>query len=397
KMQTTAYDASVGHTMGAVINVSTASGGNELHGEAHYVLRHRALDAPNFFNNKNGTKLGVYQDHRQGGSIGGPLVLPHLSDGKNRTFWFYVFEDNRFGVPIQNTATVPTAAERAGEWGYNINQPMPSAALFADKPRRFPNYPSITYQSNGAGHQYNSLTLEAERRFTNGLAYQLSWVWARDIGDLERGQTAENAYDRTRERSVWLDIPTHRVTGNLIYELPLGRGARGMKGALLKGWEWTSVYSLYSGQFLTPQWTGPDPTGTAYTSSRTPASVTIRPNQLRNANLPEAQRSSARWFDVSAFAPPTAGWFGTAAKGVIKGPGSAIVDAGLAKHFTITERLRLRWEMTATNFFNSTNFNNPGVNITSVAGAGVITGAGGEQGLDAGGPRSFRTGLRLEW
>jgi hypothetical protein len=229
------------------------------------------------------------------------------------------------------------------------------------------------------------------------LGYQLSWVWARDIGDLERGDSPENAYDRGRERSVWLDIPTHRITGNLTYEFPFGKHARGWRRLLLNGWEWNSVYSLFSGEFLTPQWTGIDPTGTAYTTSRTPAQVTIRPNHLRNANLPAGERSTGRWFDVSAFGPPSAGAYGTAAKGVIKGPGSEIVNVGLAKFFSITERVRLRWEITGTNFFNTPNWENPGVNITSLAGAGVITGSGGEQDLDAGGSRNFRTGLRLEW
>jgi len=286
---------------------------------------------------------------------------------------------------------------RQGDWGYNINQPLPDNRLFADKARMFPRYPNITYQSNGAGHQYNSLTLEAERRFARGLAYQLSWVWARDIGDLERGESPENAYDRARERSVWLDIPMHRVTGNLIYEFPFAKSARGLKGALLKGWEWNSVYSFFSGEFLTPLWTVSDPTGTAFTNNRTPAQVTIRPNHLYDANIPTSDRSTNRWFDIGAFAAPTPGFFGTAAKGVIKGPGSAVVNAGLAKSFTFAERVRLRWEMTATNFFNTTNLNNPGVTINAVASAGVITGAGGELDLDAGGPRNFRMGLRLEW
>ena len=115
-MQTTSYDASVGRTMGAVINVSTNSGTNEFHGELHYVLRHSSLDAPNFFNNKTGTKKNVYQDHRYGFSAGGPLVLPGIYRGKNRTFWFYVFDDNRFGVPTQYTSTVPTAAQREGDF-----------------------------------------------------------------------------------------------------------------------------------------------------------------------------------------------------------------------------------------------------------------------------------------
>jgi hypothetical protein len=286
---------------------------------------------------------------------------------------------------------------RQGEWGYNINQPVPDNRPFVDKPRLFPRYPAITYVSNGAGHQYHSLTLEAERRFARGLAYQASWVWARDIGDLERGESPENAFDRGRERAVWLDIPTHRVTGNLIYEFPFGKGATGLRRALIQGWEWSSVFSFFSGEFLTPQWTGTDPTGTAFTSSRTPAQVTIRPNHLRDANIPTGDRSTGRWFDVSAFGPPVPGNFGTSAKGVIKGPGSQVFNIGLAKHFSVAERFRIRLELTATNFFNTPNWANPGTNITSLASAGVIQDAGGEQDLDAAGPRAFRTGLRVEW
>jgi hypothetical protein len=223
-------------------------------------------------------------------------------------------------------------------------------------------------------------------------------VWARDIGDVERGDNPiENSYDRQRERAVWLDMPTHRVTGSLIYELPFARSARGVKGVLCRGWELSAIHSFFSGEFLSPEWTGPDPTGTAHTTSRTPAQVTIRPNHLRDANFPVSERTTARWFDVAAFGAPAAGSFGTSAKGVIKGPGSKVVNAGLAKTTMISERFRLRWEITATNFFNSSNWENPGTNITSLAAAGVITGAGGEMDLDAGGPRSFRMGLRLEF
>lgn len=74
-----------------------------------------------------------------------------------------------------------------------------------------------------------------------------------------------------------------------------------------------------------------------------------------------------------------------------------MVNVGLAKHFTIGERARKRWEITATNFFNTPNWDNPNMNITNRGTAGVVTGSGGEQDLDAGGARAFRTGLRLEW
>jgi hypothetical protein len=292
---------------------------------------------------------------------------------------------------------------RQGEWGRNINQPVADTGRYIDKPRPFPNYPAITYIDNGAGHQYHSLTVEAERRYDRGLAYQFSYVLARDIGDLERGETAENAFDRRRERGHWLDIPTHRLAGYVLYELPFGKGRQFLTaphpviGAVAGGWELTVVYQRHSGQFLTPLWTGPDPTGTAFTTSGTPAQVTIRPNQLRNPNLPGPERTTSGWFDPNAFAPPAPGSFGTAAKGVIHGPGAEVWNFGLAKHFDLAGPLRMRWELTATNLLNTPNWSNPGTNISSLAQAGVISGVGEVSDLDPSGPRAFRMGIRFDW
>jgi Carboxypeptidase regulatory-like domain len=290
-----------------------------------------------------------------------------------------------------------------GEWGYNINQPVADTRRFIDKPRRFPNYPAITYIDNGAGHQYHSLTLETERRYSRGFAYQFSYVLASDYGDLERGEVAENAYDRAREYGRWLDIPTHRVAAFVLYELPFGKGKHVLSGAgplvqaLAGGWELSVVSQRHSGQFLTPMWTGPDPTGTAFTTSATPAQVTIRPDLRGNPNLPSEQRTIDRWFDPAAFAPPTPGAFGTAGKGTIQGPGSTVWDLGFAKLFNLGDRLRLRWELTGTNVLNRPNYSNPGINISSLAQVGVISGIGDVSDLDPSGPRSFRMGLRLEW
>jgi hypothetical protein len=296
---------------------------------------------------------------------------------------------------------------RQGDWSYDYNSPVPDTRPYVDKPRAFPQYPGISYFTNGAGHQYHSLTLEAERHMAKGLYFQSSWVWARDIGDLNRGASPENPFDRQRERAVWEDIPTHRVTTNWLYQLPFGKGRRWLAGAnrltnlAVGGWELSGIYSLYSGQFLTPFWTGPDPTGTAFSSSRTPANVTRRPDHLRNANLPDGQRLVNRWFDVSAFGAPQPGQFGTSAKGVIKGPGVNVWHAGFIKNFTFAERgPRLRWELTATNFFNHPNYSNPVTNISSQATAATISGVGGVNGASTGdqpGARAFRMGFRAEW
>jgi hypothetical protein len=300
---------------------------------------------------------------------------------------------------------------REGTWSLNVNQPIPGPGLFINKPRLFPTYPNINYLTNGAGHQYNAMTAEVKRRGGRGLTYQLSYTLSRDIGDLERGQSPENAYDRQRERGPWVDIPTHNLTGNVVWELPVGRGKRFLANAsrpadlLLGHWAMATIYTFHSGRFLTPLWAGADPAGYAFTSNATPAQVTIRPNILANGNLPASQQSTTRWFDVSAFGPPSPGSFGTSGPGVIIGPHQNVFDFGLFKVIpAYKERVLVRLEITATNILNHPNYNDPAMNISQAASAGVISGVGGASNvsgagspLDPLGPRTFRTGLRIEF
>jgi hypothetical protein len=146
KIQATPYDATVGHTMGAVVNVASASGTNELHGEAHYWAKNSAFDAPNFFNNKNNTKVIPYRDHRYGASGGGPVRLPRLYNGANRTFWYYAWEANKWMAPGTFTGTVPTAAQRQGDFsallGLGANYQIYDPATIAAAPNgRFSRQP----------------------------------------------------------------------------------------------------------------------------------------------------------------------------------------------------------------------------------------------------------------
>jgi hypothetical protein len=121
KMQTTPYDASIGHTMSGVVNVSTKNGTNDLHGEAHWFTKNSAFDAPNFFNNKNNSKIAKYQDNRFGASGGGPVYIPKLYNGRNKTFWHYDWEMNKWAVPQTFSGTVPTEAERRGDFSALLN------------------------------------------------------------------------------------------------------------------------------------------------------------------------------------------------------------------------------------------------------------------------------------
>lgn len=302
---------------------------------------------------------------------------------------------------------------RKAPWAYDINSPVPDARPYIEKPRPFPNYPTITYITNGAGHNYHAMTFEVNRQMAKGLYLQSTWTWARDIYDMDYNWdfdnwafTSENPFDRSREKAVSGDVPTHRWNTNWVYQFPFGRGKKWLSGVsrlanlAVGGWEISGIWSTQTGQFLTPFWTGPDPVGIFYTDSDS-AEVSLRPDILRNPNLPSGQRTIERWFDTGAFAPPQTGRFGTSAKGVIKGPGVNVWHMGFHKEFLFREdRALLRWEMTATNIFNHPNWSNPNTDISDPDGLGQIGGVGGVSGDSTGDQpyvRSFRMGVRFTW
>jgi hypothetical protein len=122
KVQTSSFDAQNGHTMGSVVNINTKGGANDFHGQLHYWLRHSDLDTPTIHQNraaKPGQRvIAVYQDNRYGGTGGGPVIIPKLYNGKNRTFWQFTYEANKFGDPNvgASTSTVPRENWRRGDF-----------------------------------------------------------------------------------------------------------------------------------------------------------------------------------------------------------------------------------------------------------------------------------------
>jgi len=115
KSQTTSYDASLGHTPGAVVNMITASGTSKFHGEVHEFWGGSGLDTATLFQNSARISKLPYKDNRYGGSLGGPVRLPHHA-GTGKTFFFYTYEANKWRTPNVNTYTIPTPAERTGDF-----------------------------------------------------------------------------------------------------------------------------------------------------------------------------------------------------------------------------------------------------------------------------------------
>ncbi|PYV17359.1 MAG: TonB-dependent receptor, partial [Acidobacteria bacterium] len=105
KVETTSYSAEFGRAAGAVISAVTKSGTNEFHGGLWEFFRNDKLDARDFF---SGTKP-PYRQNQYGAMIGGPIL-------KDKLFFFGSWEGSRIRQGVNQTATVPTALERAGDF-----------------------------------------------------------------------------------------------------------------------------------------------------------------------------------------------------------------------------------------------------------------------------------------
>ncbi|HOQ46493.1 MAG TPA: TonB-dependent receptor [Bryobacteraceae bacterium] len=122
KVQTATFDAQFGHTEGGVTNISLKSGSNEFHGTGYYTNMTPSLFANDFFANRDKIPLADFYYHRYGASLGGPIILPKLYSGRNRTFFQWGMEGIKEGRPRNNgTPTVPTEAMKNGDFSALLN------------------------------------------------------------------------------------------------------------------------------------------------------------------------------------------------------------------------------------------------------------------------------------
>jgi hypothetical protein len=147
RVLTTNAPAEYGRTSGAVISVNTISGTNVYHGNAYFLLRNEALDANQYFHKDtiNATTGAVTPRNRdrffqEGGSFGGPVWIPHVYNGRNKTFFFVNYDRTISPNSTLVTETVPTAAQRTGDLS-NALAPLDANG----KPRT----PQIIYQPTG--------------------------------------------------------------------------------------------------------------------------------------------------------------------------------------------------------------------------------------------------------
>jgi Carboxypeptidase regulatory-like domain len=134
KVQTGLYSAEYGQGSGQ-INVAIKSGANQWHGQAYDYLqndmffpRSPLAEEQHLFENAAVPKVTPFKQNQFGGTLGGPVKIPWLYNGQNKTFWFFAYDGGRrhFVPGNENAIQVPTAQERNGDfsdWPFQLYDP----------------------------------------------------------------------------------------------------------------------------------------------------------------------------------------------------------------------------------------------------------------------------------
>ncbi len=140
KVQSGSMSAEFGFTLGGVINVATKSGTNEYHGTAYEFFRNNDLDARNAF----ATVRPEYRYNQYGAAVGGPVSLPKIYSGKNRTFFFANWEQYNYITYGATLTSTPPIAQRTGDF----------SQLFTATGQLIPIYDPQTTAVNPSGSGY---------------------------------------------------------------------------------------------------------------------------------------------------------------------------------------------------------------------------------------------------
>jgi hypothetical protein len=282
----------------------------------------------------------------------------------------------------------------------DLNQVQPNttgytAAVAATRP--FPNFNAVLTRDNGPSAKYNAGTLEVTKRIGGGLNFQSSYTWAKNLsnalGTAPRGFSAENGPTTLNRFNIAADYGNvvftrrHRFLTTLFWDIPAGTGKKYLnamnsaENAVFGNWSVSGIVLAQSGPYLTPTFSGTDPSGTGVLVRG--VTSTQRPDCVGTPSLSNA----------SGFAIPAdkIGRFGNCGVGILEGPGTGVFSATLGKQFRFTERLGLKFEAQFANLFNHVNPDIPSTNISSSSYGKFNAVQQGEQA----GPRTMQFGLRL--
>jgi hypothetical protein len=289
----------------------------------------------------------------------------------------------------------------------NLNQVPANTAGFATASQGapFPVFGYIYHQVNKGYGNYNALTVTAQKRFSHGVQFQTSYIFARNLSNVggyapttsfagEGGGTISDPFNPGLDYGNVNFTKRHRFLTTFLYELPFGKGRAFLNGSngfvdkLVNGWQVSGVLLFQTGPFMTVLSNG-DPSGTGFDELVGPSRADTVPGVS-----PTANQSLRSWINPNAFVQPqdNIGRFGDSSVGSLVGPGTQAISLSLMKSIPFTESMRLQIGAQAANLFNHPNYAPPS-NLT--LGSSGFASINSLQTVEGAGPRSVQLSARF--
>jgi hypothetical protein len=270
----------------------------------------------------------------------------------------------------------------------------------------FPLWNYIAYQRSIGESNYNAVTAAVQKRFSRGLQFQASYIFAKNLADNagyaptyftgENGGTISDQFHPGLDYGNVSFTHRHRFLATFLYELPVGKGkllarnASGVVDRVIGGWELAGVIVAQTGPYMTVL-SGNDPAGNGF-----PELVGDGRADAVPGTSPYTGQSLNHWINPGAFATPAdnIGRFGDSLVGAVTGPGTQAVSLSLFKSVAFTERIRVQIGASAGNVFNHPNYDVPGNLTIGTSGFAQI---GNLQSAEGAGPRSIQLTGRIQF
>jgi len=267
----------------------------------------------------------------------------------------------------------------------DLNLLRPGTTPFSAARRPYPRFNSASLIQTGGGASYNGLTMQADRRMSRGLWFNINYTLAKALTDTNLNSYStgaqQNQYARYLERGDDPNIRRQQLRFSYVWDLPIGRGHRLLSAIprpldfVIGGWQLAGITTMLTGARLSPGYSNADP---AYTNQFSGRPDRIGDGNFDSGGMRDRIKTAARIFDSSAFVVPATGrgFYGNSARMILTGPGTATWNMGIHKNWRLFEertQAQFRWEM--HNAFNRPNFAAPSTNIQA-GDFGLVTRAG---------------------
>jgi len=262
----------------------------------------------------------------------------------------------------------------------------------------YPLLNQIYEENNGGRSNYDAFTATVNKRMYKGLQFQVSYAFAKNLADnggyaptsfagSGGGQTSDFYHPNLDYGNVAY-TRRNRFQTTFLYEIP-GLKTNKVVTAITNGFELSGVFVAQSGPFLTVLANGSDPSGTNFENLQGNGRADI----VSGVPVIPTGQSIYNWINTAAFALPAnnIGRFGDSPVGSVVGPGTQALSLSMLRTFKVTEKVKLRLGVAASNTLNHPNYGVPSLTL-GASGFGVISSL---QSAEGAGPRSLQMTGRI--